>query len=466
MRRRTTPIKYSKGIDLNKFIFTVKTDNAGDSNDNQFRIPIATSNDNILIDWGDGTSELFTSASDRTHTYPSAGNYVITIQGLVTNWSTGNSGGDPQKIIEILQWGGFRLNTQAFNRCKTIFSATDPFIVWDKTTTLARSFRLMGGSNVNFDFGQLNTENITNMNTMFQATRFDTSLANWNILNLQTAGGFMSDNNSFSTTNYDATLISWNNQLQTAYPNGVGYPNFGVDISFHNTKCSSSGSIARQSLTDNFGWVIIDGGFNFAPALEFDGVDDFCNMPNLGFINSGNGDYTISIWFKTDNFNGTLIGSSTDFRGLRFISSTSIQLHFGSSRIFTVPEMSTDVWYHLLIENRNTAPFGTSLYLNGVESSTGRLVGTQTYSLADQLGQIQAGSSIFNGAIYEIVVWNNISLSQTQITDLYNDRLYIDPTTIIPSPNRWYKFNNNGNDDGSDGANLTLNNFIADPYIT
>jgi hypothetical protein len=127
--------------------------------------------------------------------------------------------------------------------------------------------------------------------------------------------------------------------------------------------------------------------------------------------------------------------------------------------------MSTGIWYHLVIQDQNFSPFGLSLFLNGVESSTGRIIGAQSFNLVDQLGKIQASSSRYNGVMDDLVVWNNIAATQTQITDLYNGGAGVDPTTIIPSPNRWYKFNNNGNDDGSDGANLTLNNFIPDPYV-
>jgi len=68
-------------------------------------------------------------------------------------------------------------------------------------------------------------------------------------------------NITLSTTNYDAILIYWENELQTAFPNGVGYTPT-ISITFGGSQYTGGGTAAtaRASLINNFNWTIIDGG--------------------------------------------------------------------------------------------------------------------------------------------------------------------------------------------------------------
>ena len=82
------------------FIITIKTDNTGTSNDDQFTLPWIGTYD---VDWGDGNTE--TSVVDtQTHTYASAGTYDVAVTATTGRISFNNSN-DALKLLDIKNWG-------------------------------------------------------------------------------------------------------------------------------------------------------------------------------------------------------------------------------------------------------------------------------------------------------------------------------------------------------------------------
>lgn len=300
------------------FTFTVKTDNAGVSGNNQFKLPLtdAIAGTGAIVQWGDGTQDVITSHLDLacTHTYPSDGTYEIKIYGTLNAWRF-NYGGDRLKMLNISNWGIFEINTpQTFFGCENMtISATDsPRIT---STSLASTFHYC--SNLlyldcrGWDFSRvinldyfisdctslvtlnilgctfsnvtsigsfatncslvniigLDTIDVTNVTLFFQMLRncdtVNVSLANWNIINGLDFSGFMNAATGLSTANYDATLIGWEAKLQAAYPGGVGYPTSGgynPEFGGSQYTLGSAADIARASLISTFGWTIFDGG--------------------------------------------------------------------------------------------------------------------------------------------------------------------------------------------------------------
>ena len=104
-----------------RFVISVKTDNAGTSADNQFTLPWIGTYD---IDWGDGNTD--TSVVDtQTHTYASAGTYDVKVTA-----NTGriyfNNGGDKAKLLDIKNWGTcewYKLE-RAFMGCNSLTDVT------------------------------------------------------------------------------------------------------------------------------------------------------------------------------------------------------------------------------------------------------------------------------------------------------------------------------------------------------
>ncbi|MCD2259449.1 BspA family leucine-rich repeat surface protein [Psychroserpens luteolus] len=321
------------GLNCDSFFITKwKTDNAGNSGDNQVKITTVTSETyNYTVFWGDGTSNSGVTG-DITHTYTTPGTYTVSIAGtfprITTN--TPNTPGDTSdklKLIEVVQWGSNPWTSMdlAFSGCRNLdVTATDTpdlsnatsmfnmfadctslvgtsaFNSWDVSTitdmlalffntTLfdqdisnwnvsaaeTMEFMFMFADNFNQDISGWNVSSVTSMEDMFNsATNFDQDLGNWDISSLQTAEDMFA-NAGLSTNNYDKLLIGWNtlNTGETQIPSNI---TFNAGSSQY-----CLGEAARTTLTDITGlnWTINDAGSS-------------CN------------DAFITTW-KTDNQGGT-----------------------------------------------------------------------------------------------------------------------------------------------------------------
>ena len=119
------------GVD-NRFIITVKTDNAGTSNNEQFTIPTSTTGitQAFLYDIETSDGQTITgNTGDTTITFPSAGTYDIYISGSFPYIRFSN-GGDKLKLLDIKNFGiyalGSTIQSNAFFGCSNlVISATD-----------------------------------------------------------------------------------------------------------------------------------------------------------------------------------------------------------------------------------------------------------------------------------------------------------------------------------------------------
>ncbi len=285
-----------------RFVISVKTDNTGTSNNDQFTLPFKGTYD---VDWGDGNTDTG-QFNQVTHTYATAGTYDIKVTHISGECRMlFNGGGDRLKLLEIKNWGVLPWTNflGAFNGCQVMdITATDipdlssvlridnvfrncramvgnsTFANWDVSNinNFASSFRgcFLFNQNISswdvststrfdntfFDakvfnqpIGSWNMSNVTNISNMFRnnLSSFDQSLAGWDITSL-TNGSSMFLASGISTANYDATLIGWAAQSITN----------AVNINFGNSQYTLGGAAetARNTLVSTYGWTIVDGG--------------------------------------------------------------------------------------------------------------------------------------------------------------------------------------------------------------
>ena len=312
----------------NQFVFTIDTENtsSGSSLNTQFMMPLVSSGSyNATVNWGDGSSDTITSYNQQevTHTYSSAGQYEISIEGTLQGWQFNNAG-DRLKMLDVKQWGVLDLSTErAFYGCTNLdVSATDaptvssttfqymfrectnfngaignwdistvtntdrcfmqcttfnqPLNNWNVSNVTDMQFMLSSCPSFDQDLNSWDTSNVENMSGLFfnslqfngdiyswdttnvenmffmlnNCDLFDQSLAAWNIANVSNFTGFMQNATGLSTSNYDATLIAW----------AAGVVDTGININFGGSQYSTTGGPARQSLIDDDGWTITDGG--------------------------------------------------------------------------------------------------------------------------------------------------------------------------------------------------------------
>ena len=286
------------------FIFSVNTSSRvwNSSATDQYLIPLYVTPQDLLVEWGDGTSSSITTntTEQRLHTYPSPGVYTITIYGNVQGFyqdTQGNS--DARKVRNIFQWGGFNFtHKRAFHRCTSMSSsATDVPTI--STTDMSNSM----GWDFNGSVDGWDISGVTNLSEMFHYTDFNQSLATWDFSNVTNIKGMFKqskfnqdvsnwdtssvtnmDEVFFSDNQFNQSLANWNIENVTSFVNfGVGYqktlldtPNYDATligwgaqtpltnrtVNFGTSQYTSGGAVeaARNTLINTYGWTITDGG--------------------------------------------------------------------------------------------------------------------------------------------------------------------------------------------------------------
>ena len=132
------------GVDPNEFRFSVKTDNAGTSNNDQFTIPINAGTFNYTVTTSDGTSTSGLTGA-HTITFPSGGGtYDVVITGTFPGMKFAD-GGDKLKILTIDNFGIYGVGSTsqrfAFHGCSNlVVNATDTGD-FSQATNFQRAFR-------------------------------------------------------------------------------------------------------------------------------------------------------------------------------------------------------------------------------------------------------------------------------------------------------------------------------------
>lgn len=258
-----------------RFIISVKTDNAGTSASNQFTIPTAGTGTNYDIETSDGQT-ITGNTGNTTITFPSAGTYDIYISGSFP-YIYFNNGGDKAKLLDIKNFGIYALGStsqqSAFYGCSNMVisandvghfgSVTDFQNAWRGCTSLT-SFPLLDTSSVTSfreswngcssltSFPLLDTSNGTDFRrtwnlclnlTTFPANAFDTNIAtNYTNAFLSTA---------LTTQSIDDILVS----LDTSGVSNGTFTQSGGQAP------SATGESAIDSLVGK-GWTItVTGGY-------------------------------------------------------------------------------------------------------------------------------------------------------------------------------------------------------------
>jgi surface protein len=223
-----TPTPTPTTVPLSPMIITINIPNSGDT----FGLPYS----NIgtysgTINWGDGSSSV-NSYANRTHTYSTSGNYDVTITGLATEFSFGTYGGSNLQLVDVKQWGNIGINSydSSFYDCNNLtgISATDYPILSGNISGMFESCELLGTTATNIS--NWNTENVTNMGSMFaNNTNFNSDVSSWNVSNVTNMGSM------FTNTNFNYSLNSWNVSNVTNMNAMFSITPFNSDISSWNT---------------------------------------------------------------------------------------------------------------------------------------------------------------------------------------------------------------------------------------
>lgn len=182
--------------------------------------------------------------------------------------------------------------------------------------------------------------------------------------------------------------------------------------------------------------------YSYENACALDGSNDHFLLASEIALTTN---FTIGFMFKAANFDAQILLSNDDSAN-RYIfleSTTIISVSIGGSeKEFTVPGMSTDTWYNVMITRTGD---NTKLYLNGVESSSGALdTGGLTFNI-QIFGAYHNISLPFEGVLDEFYFWSGVVATEANAVSIAAGE---DPEVVISDADHVYRFNE------SSGTNL------------
>ena len=242
-----------KSLGLNSKTLLLKTSNSAPPQDplileydtslgdpgNNITLYLGQISSDVVVDWGDGTTETFNTSGEKPHTYSAVGTYQVKISGGLVWLGTGNNdyGSIPnfqKKLTKCLSFGSVPLEN------------------------LDRAFM---NSNIN-EVPTTLPNTVTNLSrTFLGATSFNQNLGNWN-LNSSVDLNNMLDNCGMNEENYSKTIIGWANQVSangSPYTRTLGALGCTLNSTNYGGSPYSDGVSARQFLTTSpRNWAIID----------------------------------------------------------------------------------------------------------------------------------------------------------------------------------------------------------------
>ena len=155
---------------------------------------------NVSVDWGDNTSDTYTTAGNKTHTYASNGVYVVQISGSLTAFGANVSRPNLTRCLSFGTLGLTSLNS-AFRSCANLTEV--PTSIPSSVTNMSSMFN--SASSFNQNIGSWNVSNVTNMSNMFAfASTFNQPIGSWNVSSVTNMGDMFR-----SATPFDQNISSW-----------------------------------------------------------------------------------------------------------------------------------------------------------------------------------------------------------------------------------------------------------------
>ena len=313
--------------------------------------------DTVWVEWGDSTSDTYTSTGDYDHIYPTPGIFGVEIFGKLTQLGNGSSGYSnvskvrfvstfgnmptltslsglfynasnlisvpvslPSTIINLSYcfYGSLILSDASISSWNTTNVTTlestfqnailfnESLNSWNTTNITTMKNMFAGASSFNQPLNLWNTSNVTTMESMFSGASlfsYVSDLGSWNISNVENMTNIFNVGLTYITisrSSYDSILQGWA-ALPSLQP--------GVTFDVGAIQYSSSSLSARNTIISS-GWTLLDGGlyepliitFNIAsPSDKIITIPIHCNPGDTVTVYWG--DSTFNDYTSTGNYN-------------------------------------------------------------------------------------------------------------------------------------------------------------------
>ena len=301
----------SLGAVEERFVITVKTDNAGASADNQFTLPAPFGGFNYDVETSDG--QVFTGlTTDQTFTFPNPGTYDLKISGIFPRINFAYKP-DLLKLTKVKNWGIIQLSQINFRGCKNLTSVpSDQAPDLTNVTSLFELFFDCEGL-TSLDLNTWDTSTINTLGECFQDCSNLTSLNinNWDVSNVTDMSELVENCSSLVSldlSNWQTTsLVS----LQESFQGASG------DIDISNFDLSNVTTLSR--CFRGFSGTVDVSGWDTSNISDMSFVFEGTNFGSYGIgeWNTSNATTMLFMLRNSDSFNESLaswdISNVTDF---------------------------------------------------------------------------------------------------------------------------------------------------------
>ncbi|ADO77293.1 BspA family leucine-rich repeat surface protein [Halanaerobium praevalens] len=160
----------------------------------------------VTVDWGDGSTNSYTSSGDKSHTYSSEGRYTVTISGDLTKFGKGNlTDKKNYKLTKVSYFGNLGLTSLsgAFKSCSNLEEVPQKLPV--SVSNLSYAFASIDKSSIT-NLDKWNVSNVNDMSYMFSfASNFNQDLSAWDVGNVESMESMFSNASAFN-----GDIGSWN----------------------------------------------------------------------------------------------------------------------------------------------------------------------------------------------------------------------------------------------------------------